>query len=248
MISHTLPALAAVAVSVVNSGFGRMLRPAASSFRIRDERPRDVAAREALLDRSFGPDRFVKTSERLREGRLPAEGLSFVAVDGDRILGTLRFWSIEAGRRPSLMLGPLAVDADHRSAGIGRALGGQSPQDKLDRVAALQQAGHRVAMIGDGMNDGPVLARADLSIAMGQGVPIAQQRSDFIIQGGRLDAEIGQRALPGGVGRICPMLEGAAAARDEMGAGGCCAVWAGFEHLRVRGPTIAAPGGGRGAD
>jgi P-type Cu2+ transporter len=55
-------------------------------------------------------------------------------------------------------------------------------------VTALQRAGHRVAMVGDGMNDGPVLARADLSVAMGQGVPLAQQRSDFILQGGRLDA------------------------------------------------------------
>jgi Cu2+-exporting ATPase len=75
-----------------------------------------------------------------------------------------------------------------RRAGIARAAGAQTPQDKLDRVAALQQAGHRVAMVGDGMNDGPVLARADLSIAMGDAVPVAQARSDFIVQGGRLDA------------------------------------------------------------
>jgi Cu2+-exporting ATPase len=72
-------------------------------------------------------------------------------------------------------------------AGIQKALGRQSPQDKLDHVAQLQQAGRRVAMVGDGMNDGPVLARADVSIAMGEAVPVAQARSDFIIQGGRLD-------------------------------------------------------------
>jgi Cu2+-exporting ATPase len=83
---------------------------------------------------------------------------------------------------------PEAVARLAQRAGIAQALGAQSPQDKLDRVAALQRAGRRVAMVGDGMNDGPVLARADLSIAMGQGVPIAQQRADFIIQGGRLDA------------------------------------------------------------
>jgi cation transport ATPase len=73
-------------------------------------------------------------------------------------------------------------------AGIAWSRGGQSPQDKLDHVAALQRQGRRVAMVGDGMNDGPVLARADLSIAMGQGVPLAQARSDVVVPGGQLDA------------------------------------------------------------
>jgi Cu2+-exporting ATPase len=72
-------------------------------------------------------------------------------------------------------------------AGIQKALGRQTPQDKLDRVAQLQRQGQRVAMVGDGMNDGPVLARADVSIALGEAVPLAQARSDFIVQGGRLE-------------------------------------------------------------
>ncbi|MFJ5487592.1 hypothetical protein ACIKTA_08210 [Hansschlegelia beijingensis] len=50
---------------------------------IRDEAPADAGAREALLDRAFGPARFMKTCERLRERRLPAQGLSFAAVDAD---------------------------------------------------------------------------------------------------------------------------------------------------------------------
>jgi hypothetical protein len=45
-------------------------------FAIREEIPTDVAPREALLDACFGPQRFAKTSERLREGRLPADGLA----------------------------------------------------------------------------------------------------------------------------------------------------------------------------
>jgi Cu2+-exporting ATPase len=73
-------------------------------------------------------------------------------------------------------------------AGIGRWLGAQSPRGKLERVAGLQQQGLRVAMVGDGLNDGPVLARADLSFAMGQGAPLAQSRSDVVVPGGRLDA------------------------------------------------------------
>jgi P-type Cu2+ transporter len=73
-------------------------------------------------------------------------------------------------------------------AGIHAAYGGCSPQDKLEHVRAAQSQGHRIAMVGDGMNDGPVLARADVSVAMGQAVPLAQARSDFVVLGGQLDA------------------------------------------------------------
>jgi P-type Cu2+ transporter len=73
-------------------------------------------------------------------------------------------------------------------AGIDSFWGRQSPEDKLAHVRRLQQGVHRVAMVGDGMNDGPVLARADVSIAVGQAVPLAQARSDFLILGGQLSA------------------------------------------------------------
>ncbi|MBC5783115.1 cadmium-translocating P-type ATPase [Ramlibacter sp. USB13] len=95
-------------------------------------------------------------------------------------------------RRLGLQLEVLSGDQDAAvqrlagRAGIRNARGQQSPQDKLDHVAGLQQSGRRVAMVGDGMNDGPVLARADLSIALGEAVPVAQARSDFIVQGGQL--------------------------------------------------------------
>ena len=61
---------------------------------IRRERRSDVAARESLLDAAFGPGRFAKTSERLREGRKPARGLAFVARRGGRLVGTLRLWPV----------------------------------------------------------------------------------------------------------------------------------------------------------
>jgi predicted N-acetyltransferase YhbS len=87
------------------------------------ERRSDVAARETLLDAAFGPTRFEKTSERLREGRRPARGLSFVARRGGRLFGTLRLWPIiTATGHAGLLLGPLAVAADARSLGIGAAL------------------------------------------------------------------------------------------------------------------------------
>ncbi len=90
---------------------------------IRNERSGDVAAREALLDLAYGPSRFTKTSERLREGRLPAEQLAFVAVERGRVVGTVRLWHVSAGpARPALLLGPLAVHPDARNRGIGSML------------------------------------------------------------------------------------------------------------------------------
>ena len=82
-------------------------------IRIVNERPADIAAREALLDRVM-PERFQKPSEHLRAGRLPARGLAFVARDGGRLVGSVRLWNVEAGGRPALLLGPLAVDGGTR--------------------------------------------------------------------------------------------------------------------------------------
>jgi predicted N-acetyltransferase YhbS len=91
---------------------------------IRTELPSDVACRDRLLDKAFGKTRVRKTSNRLREGRLPADGLAFAAVDAKgRVIGTLRLWSIIAGSAgPSLLLGPLAVDCKAQGKGLGRAL------------------------------------------------------------------------------------------------------------------------------
>jgi Cu2+-exporting ATPase len=68
--------------------------------------------------------------------------------------------------------------------GVGHVVGQASPEDKLAHVKALQAQGWRVAMVGDGLNDGPVLATADTSFALGHAVPLAQAQSDFVIQGG----------------------------------------------------------------
>jgi Cu2+-exporting ATPase len=63
---------------------------------------------------------------------------------------------------------------------ITHAMGACSPEDKLKQVKQEQSAGHRVAMVGDGLNDGPVLAGADVSFALGQALPLAQSKSDFV--------------------------------------------------------------------
>ena len=125
---------------------GALLVPAFSRVEavvVEDERLADAPAREALLDDAFGDERFAKTCQRLRDGRLPAEGLAIVARDSDRIVGTLRCWSIEAGGRPALLLGPLAVARSHRSIGIGSAL----MREALWRAATR---GHKaVLLVGD---------------------------------------------------------------------------------------------------
>ena len=90
---------------------------------IREERIADVAAREVLLEEAYGVARFAKTSERLREGRPPANRLSLVATDHGALVGTVRLWNVAAGPgRNALLLGPLAVHPDHRNRGIGTAL------------------------------------------------------------------------------------------------------------------------------
>ena len=73
-----------------------------------------------------------------------------------------------------------------RQAGIGNSHGGCTPQDKLAFLRGLQSQGRHVAMVGDGLNDGPVLAGAHVSFAFGQAVPLAQAQSDLVVLGDRL--------------------------------------------------------------
>ncbi len=82
--------------------------------------------------------------------------------------------------------GAEAVAAMAASLGIDRFAARQTPEQKLSHVRALQRDGHRVAMVGDGINDAPVLAGADVSLAMGEGAALAQRAADFVVTSGRL--------------------------------------------------------------
>jgi hypothetical protein len=115
-----------------------------SRISIRGERHSDITAREKLLDASLGPDRLTKSSERLREGRVPARGLALSAVEGNRLIGTVRLWSVSAGGAEGcLLLGPLAVASDVRSRGVGADLMWRALRD-------AEKLGYRaVLLVGD---------------------------------------------------------------------------------------------------
>ncbi|MCT8166120.1 MULTISPECIES: heavy metal translocating P-type ATPase [unclassified Pseudomonas] len=72
--------------------------------------------------------------------------------------------------------------------GIDHAIGGLRPDDKLERLKALQAAGHKVLMLGDGVNDVPVLAAADISVAMGSATDLAKTSADAVLLSNRLQA------------------------------------------------------------
>jgi predicted N-acetyltransferase YhbS len=121
----------------------------AAPFVIRAERASDVVAREALLDACFGANRHMRTCQRLRDGRAPAEGLALSVVRKGNLVGTVRLWHVSAGGIPALVLGPLAVDASCRKLGVGAAL--------MDHAQAAARAlGHGAVIL---LGDAPYYAR-----------------------------------------------------------------------------------------
>jgi Cu2+-exporting ATPase len=114
---------------------------------------------------TFVLDEGVRPDARAAIERLRALGLRVHLLSGDRLGAALR------------VARPLGIDTVVAEA---------SPERKLEQVARWQAGGHRVAMVGDGLNDGPVLARADVSFALGHGAPLTQTRADFVVQSGRL--------------------------------------------------------------
>ncbi|MDH4029204.1 MAG: heavy metal translocating P-type ATPase [Chromatiales bacterium] len=100
--------------------------------------------------------------------------------------------TLERLRHEGLDLEILSGDNEASVTEVGRRLGvshlrwRRSPEDKLERIRQLQADGHRVAMVGDGVNDAPVLAGADVSVAMGAGAPLAQTSADMVLLGDSL--------------------------------------------------------------
>lgn len=128
---------------------------------IRPEAPGDAPAVAALIAAAFGPGRYAKAAERLREGRAPDLVHSFVAWDGDRLAGAVRLWAITVGGEPCIFLGPIAVDPAWRSRGLGEAL----VETACEAAAA---AGWKAVLL---VGDAPYFGRMGFEPAPGADMP-----------------------------------------------------------------------------
>lgn len=110
---------------------------------IRHETQADHPVIEKLHDRAFGPGRYAKTAYRLREGVEPISSLSFVALVGTLVVGSIRLTPVRIGGAAALLLGPLAVEDAFSSIGIGMRLVQKS-------VETAKAEGHRlIILVGD---------------------------------------------------------------------------------------------------
>ena len=113
-------------------------------YDLQRETEQDIWEVEALYDLCFAPGREALSSYRLRDGVPPLRDLSRVARDAQGILsGAIRFWPVQAGGVPALLLGPIAVHPTRQGEGLGGAL-------MRDSMAAASASGwERVLLVGD---------------------------------------------------------------------------------------------------
>lgn len=137
---------------------------------LQSEQPQDAPFVDALIDRAFGPGRFTKVSERVREFATFAPELSVCAWAQGRLLGVARMWRVRVGGRPVVFLGPFAVEQGERNAGFGARLIARACE-----AAAASGASH-VLLVGDEAYFG----RVGFSTAAGRQVvmpgPVDQRR------------------------------------------------------------------------
>ncbi|HIU17563.1 MAG TPA: heavy metal translocating P-type ATPase [Candidatus Avidesulfovibrio excrementigallinarum] len=155
---------------------------------------RCLAGNQALLEaQGIAPDADLQARGQAfaEEGKTPV----YFAVDG-RLVGVIAVADAikpTSGQAVSelaamgieviMLTGDNArtAAAVQRQTGIGRVLAQVLPQDKEREIRALQEQGHKVAMVGDGINDAPALARADVGVAIGAGTDIAMDSADVVL-------------------------------------------------------------------
>ena len=184
-IAHAFAAVAACALGPVRSDSGRGLEATADGVLYRLGRPDyvlELAASGQPYPMIAGDE--AHTTIMLGDHLGPLAAFELIDALRDDALQTL-------SRLRALGLEPLIASGDRQAvvAAVGRRLDGVSAQggmcaaDKLTLVQALQAAGHQVAMVGDGVNDAPVLAAADVSVAIGGGTDLAKVSADLVLLG-----------------------------------------------------------------
>ena len=155
---------------------------------------RQVAAGNALLMVATGADTVLLREEsehRTRRGQTTV----FIAVDGQlagliAVADPIRTTSTNAVsrlRKLGLDLVLLTGDDDRTARAVGKSVGIERviaevlPDEKLRVVRRIQEEGKKVALVGDGLNDAPALAQADIGIAMGTGVDVAVEAADIVL-------------------------------------------------------------------
>ena len=148
--------------------------------------------RKLMEERSIGLEGFGEDSDRLaEEGKTPM----YIAVDGE-LAGIIAVAdvvkqsskaAIESLHRMGIEVAMITGDnkktaaAIARQVGIDRVLAEVLPQDKANEVKKLQDMGRKAAMVGDGINDAPALAQADIGIAIGSGTDVAMESADIVL-------------------------------------------------------------------
>ncbi|MDR1570778.1 MAG: heavy metal translocating P-type ATPase, partial [Oscillospiraceae bacterium] len=151
-----------------------------------------VGNRKLMDDRGVAPEGLAEAADRLAaEGKTPM----FVAVGG-RAAGIVAVADVvKASSRSAIdNLHAMGIEvamitgdnkktaaAIARQVGIDRVLSEVLPQDKASEVKKLQGEGRKVAMVGDGINDAPALAQADIGIAIGSGTDVAMESADIVL-------------------------------------------------------------------
>lgn len=155
--------------------------------------PRSLDDAVAIAESDGATAVVVLVAERLSEAAVGQQVPVGVAVVADRVKPSSAAAIAEfrrLGLTPKLLTGDNegAARAVASSVGIDDVTAGVSPRRKLEVIAELQEQGHVVAMVGDGINDAAALAQADLGLAMGTGTDVAMAASDLTVVSGDLRA------------------------------------------------------------
>jgi predicted N-acetyltransferase YhbS len=144
--------------------------PHANLTVLRPEAIGDAPIVEGLIDRAFGPGRYAKAAERLREGAQPLLNLSFVAWRGGEALGCVRLWPVRIGDTPAILLGPIAVEAAWRRGGLGADLVRRAVTEATASGAVI------IVLVGDQPFFGPLGFSAAAAVDVRMPGPVDQRR------------------------------------------------------------------------